>query len=200
MTYNDFKVLRKLGKGGNAIVQVVEDPSHVEYALKKLNENKKHKIRREKEQRFINEICILKNWANKIEGIMPIIKFSKREYWYTMPIAKPVIEHIKDKHLSLNIIIEYFIGLCYTMSKLHKNDVSHRDIKPDNIYFFNNRFYIGDFGLVDFPDNNNNLTRSDRGLGAIFTIAPEMKRDPKHADGKKPMCILWPKHYGCYYR
>ena len=44
---------------------------------------------------------------------------------------------------------------------------------------------MGDFGLVDFPENENDFTRSDRGLGAIFTIAPEMKRNPKESDGKK---------------
>lgn len=40
------------------------------------------------------------------------------------------------------------------------------------------------FGLVDFPDNDD-FTKSDRGLGAIFTIAPEMKRNPKLADASK---------------
>ena len=37
---------------------------------------------------------------------------------------------------------------------------------------------------MEFPDNNN-FTRNDKGLGAIFTIAPEMKRNPKGADGSK---------------
>lgn len=38
--------------------------------------------------------------------------------------------------------------------------------------------------MVDFPENED-LTQSDKGLGAIFTIAPEMKRDPKRADASK---------------
>ena len=46
------------------------------------------------------------------------------------------------------------------------------------------RFSFGDFGLVDFPDNDD-FTKSDRGVGAIFTIAPEMKRNPKLADASK---------------
>ena len=37
---------------------------------------------------------------------------------------------------------------------------------------------------MDFPDNDD-FTKSDRGLGAIFTIAPEMKRNPKPADASK---------------
>lgn len=180
MNYSDFKILEQLGEGGNAVVELSEDSSKSKYALKKLFNKSK-----EKKQRFINEIDTIREWAPKIAGIIPLYDYSKTGFWYTMPIATPVIKHIEDNKLTLTQIIEYFIGLCQTMSELHKNDVSHRDIKPDNIYFYENRFYIGDFGLVDFPYKDNNLTRSDRGLGAIFTIAPEMKRDPAHADGKK---------------
>ena len=180
MKYDDFTILEKLGEGGNATVHLGETPSHFKYAIKKLI-NKTP----EKKQRFINEISIIQEWAPKIEGIIPLYDYCKDEYWYTMPIATPVIKYITENNLTLHQIIDYYIELCQTISELHKNQVSHRDIKPDNIYFFNNRFYIGDFGLVDFPDNDNNLTRSDRGIGAIFTIAPEMKRDPLYADGKK---------------
>lgn len=68
---------------------------------------------------------------------------------------------------------------------MHSKEISHRDIKPSNIYYYKDRFYFGDFGLAEFPDNLNDFTKSDKGLGAIFTIAPEMKRNPKEADGKK---------------
>ncbi len=180
MQYGDFQILNELGRGGNAIVSLVEVSSQSKLALKKLKNT-----RGDRRQRFLNEIHILDKWSKKVNGIMPICDFSETEYWYTMPIATPVIRYIKDNNLKLEQIVEYFIGLCHTISELHQNDVTHRDIKPDNIYFYKERFYIGDFGLVDFPDNDNNLTRSDRGLGAIFTIAPEMKRDPANADGKK---------------
>ena len=39
--------------------------------------------------------------------------------------------------------------------------------------------------MVNFSENNNHFTKSNKGLGAIFTIAPEMKRNPKNADSKK---------------
>lgn len=180
MDYKDYQIIEELGEGGNATVFRAEDSLGLQVALKKLV-NKG----RENKQRFENEIHVLKEWHEKINGIMPIYDYSEKEYWYTMPIAISVLKYIKDNDLKISQIIDYFIGLCHTMSELHKNNVFHRDIKPDNIYFYNGRFYIGDFGLVDFPDNDNNLTRSDRGLGAIFTIAPEMKRDPARADGKK---------------
>lgn len=71
------------------------------------------------------------------------------------------------------------------------------DIKPSNIYYYEGRFSLGDFGLVDFPDNDD-FTRSDQGLGAIFTIAPEMKRNLKWRTQVKLMFFHLQKHCGCF--
>ena len=181
MKYSDYKIIKQLGEGGNAIVELVEDPDHNRVALKKLKDNSS----RERKERFKYEIDVLKKWSNTVDGIIPIFDYSVSEYWYTMPIATPVMQHIFKNELSPDRIVDYFIELCQTMSTLHNNGISHRDIKPNNIYYYKERFFIGDFGLVDFPDRNKHFTRSDRKLGALFTIAPEMLRNPKNADGKK---------------
>lgn len=127
----------------------------------------------------------MRGYSPTITGILPISCYSEDEYWYTMPIAMPVMEYIRINRLTIKDIIVYTVTLCDTLIELHKEGISHRDIKPSNIYFYNDRFYFGDFGLVDFPESENDFTKSDKGLGAIFTIAPEMKRNPKNADGKK---------------
>lgn len=180
-TWQDkYEKIKELGEGGNARVYLVkEKESGKEYALKILYNKSK-----EKKSRFENEIHIV--CQNKdIEGIIPIIDYSKEEYWYTMPIAISVIDNIKNEKKTIKEIIKGIIELAETLEKLHSRGIAHRDIKPSNLYFFNNRYCLGDFGLVEFPDDPNDFTRSDKGLGAIFTIAPEMKRDPKHADAKK---------------
>lgn len=176
-----FDEVKELGKGGNAEVYHVKKKSDGnELALKYLyNKNE------EKRCRFIDEINIIRQNCEIIDGIIPIKDYSEKEFWYTMPIAKSVFEYIKTSGESLEDIIKGVIQLSETLSKLHFKGISHRDIKPSNIYFYNERYCFGDFGLVEFPDNPNDFTRSDKGLGAIFTIAPEMKRDPKNADGKK---------------
>ncbi|EFD80224.2 serine/threonine protein kinase [Fusobacterium animalis D11] len=102
-----------------------------------------------------------------------------------MPIAIPIMTYIIDNNIDILDIIQGAIELCCTLEKLHNNNISHRDIKPSNIYFYNNRYCLADFGLAELIGETNYYTKSDKGLGAIFTIAPEMKRNPKEADGKK---------------
>jgi Serine/threonine protein kinase len=176
-----FDVIEELGEGGNAKVYLVkEKQTGKSFALKELY-NKSS----EKRGRFIDEINIMTDYCKKVEGIIPIIESSIEELWYIMPVAEPIIKHINKSKQSIQEITKGVIQLSETLSQLHSVGISHRDIKPSNIYYYNERYYFGDFGLVDFPDNPNDFTRSDKGLGAIFTIAPEMKRDPKNADGKK---------------
>ncbi len=176
-----FDIIEELGVGGNGkVYKVKRKIDGKEFALKCLYNKTK-----EKRSRFIDEINITIENYKIIDGIIPIIDYSKDELCYTMPVADTVLKHTKDSRKNIEDIIKGCIQLADTLSKLHSKGISHRDIKPSNIYFYNDRYCFGDFGLVEFPDNPNDFTKSDRGLGAIFTIAPEMKRDPKNADGKK---------------
>ena len=178
---NYYEIVDELGEGGNAKVYRVKcKEDNEEYALKDLVVGGK-----EKHSRFVNEINTIKDNYQIIEGIIPIYRFSVEEYWYTMPIAISAVDYILENKLDIEEIVKGIISLSETLEKLHEKDICHRDIKPSNIYYYNNRFAFGDFGLVDFPNNTDDFTKSDKGLGAIFTIAPEMKRNPKKADSKK---------------
>jgi hypothetical protein len=56
-------------------------------------------------------------------------------------------------------------------------------IKPDNILILENRLYLADFGLADFPDAKD-LTQQGESVGPRWTIAPEMQRDSINAEGQ----------------
>ncbi|HDX6448646.1 TPA: protein kinase, partial [Escherichia coli] len=123
---------------------------------------------------------------NKVDGVMPLLDFylpdnaKKEQAWYLMPLAESFKESVKQKD-PLSIISE-FIHLTQTIIELHDQNISHRDIKPDNLLYLNGRIFLADFGLVKYPERIE-LTPDMRDVGAKFTMAPEMRRIANRADG-----------------
>lgn len=182
-----YTISSKLGNGGNGIVfKVKRKADRKEYAVKELYDKYLYEEGdSERRYRFVTEMRTVSKLCRSIPGIIPIIECSYKEFWYVMPVAEESSQYICKNNFNIKDIVNGVLDLSETLTKLHNLDISHRDIKPSNIYFYKNRFCFSDFGLVYVPDSEEHFTQSDRGLGAIFTIAPEMKRDPKHADGKK---------------
>ena len=179
--------ISELGHGGNGeVIQVKRKSDGRKFALKQLYDKYlSGNYSSERKHRFTTEIRIVSKYCMQIKGIIPIVDRPKEGYWYVMPIATESTKHICDNDLSIREIIKGMVDLSETLINLHARNISHRDIKPANIYYYKDRFCFSDFGLVYNPEDEDHFTRSDKGLGAIFTIAPEMKRDPKNADGKK---------------
>jgi len=179
--------ISELGHGGNGeVIQVKRRSDGEKFALKQLYDKYlSGEWSSERRYRFDKEIRIVNKYCMKIKGIIPIIDCRKKEYWYVMPIATESLTHISNNDLGIKEIINGVVDLSETLINLHMLNIAHRDIKPSNIYFYKNRFCFSDFGLVYTSEEGEHFTQSNIGLGAIFTIAPEMKRDPKHADGKK---------------
>lgn len=176
-----FNLGKELGEGGNArVYEAINKDTKVSCAIKVLNDFDEIRA-----IRFSEEIRMMSLYSPQCVGVLPVIDKDEENLWYTMPISENVINHIRNKNGDVSTVVDIMLRICDTLSFLHSQGISHRDIKPDNLYILDGIPKIGDFGLVDFPDNNNNLTRNDRGLGAIFTIAPEMKRNPVGQDGKK---------------
>jgi len=179
-----YSFIRALGAGGNASVFEAERKSDsLRVAVKVLRCSSP-----EKKARFDEEIEILTEWNGKIKGLMPILESNANEagYWYEMPVtvsAESILSKLGVKE-RIDKSVEIVRSCSETLAELHKNGISHRDIKPDNIHILSDEFLIGDFGLVEIPESDD-LTRSDVALGAVFTMAPEMRRNPKIADGRK---------------
>jgi serine/threonine protein kinase len=100
--------------------------------------------------------------------------------WLAMPLAEPLSK--SPAIASLEALVEAFFEIAATLAQLARRGIAHRDIKPDNLFWFANRPAVGDFGLADFPGKEA-LTVSGRKLGPMFYIAPEMLNDPDTADG-----------------
>ncbi|CAM4279778.1 protein kinase domain-containing protein [Saccharibacillus endophyticus] len=209
--YSPYKVIDKnFAAGGNAKVLLVKNEKGEKYALKSMKMNSAEDVRKIK--RFLNEIKIVEKYQYKIKGIVPIVfkfipekingdfEYTKDlkgvEVWYVMELAEPVSERLSDCD-DLKEIIDCVISLSETLEELHRNKIVHRDIKPSNIYYYKSEWAFGDFGLVAYPDfENDALTKINERLGNHATIAPEMRRagqveDARPADVWSLAKTLW---------
>jgi serine/threonine protein kinase len=57
-------------------------------------------------------------------------------------------EKIKSKSLSIEEATKYFEQLVYALDYIHKKNVVHRDLKPDNILISPKGVLIADFGVA----------------------------------------------------
>ena len=134
---SSFNEVRQLGEGGNANVYLVEEKeTGKQYALKELRDRNRSE---EKKSRFVSEIQIAKANSDTILGIIPVINYDCENYWYTMPVAEPVMDFIHGK--KIDEIVNGVIQLCETLGQLHAQEIYHRDIKPSNIYIIMEDFH-----------------------------------------------------------
>jgi eukaryotic-like serine/threonine-protein kinase len=80
---------------------------------------------------------------------------------------------------AIRIIAQVAQGL----HRAHKQNLVHRDVKPDNILITPAGVAkLADLGLVKETDTDLNLTKTGRGLGTPHFMAPEQFRNAKNAD------------------
>src|SRR5271167_1853461 len=82
---------------------------------------------------------------------------------------------------AIRIIAQVAQGL----HRAHKQNLVHRDVKPDNILVRPDGVAkLADLGLVKEAETDLNLTKTGRGLGTPHFMAPEQFRNAKNADAR----------------
>jgi len=178
-----WRLVEPLGPGGNAEVWKAVGNDDV-VALKILNTKNPQS---EPFKRFKAEIDILRRLGER-PGLVPLIDVSlpekptlKNPAWLAMPVATP-IRNALGRTPSLELVVEAVADIATTLASLASEGISHRDIKPDNLYKYGGRWAVGDFGLVSYPDKEA-LTEEGRKLGPLHYLAPEMLANPTTAAG-----------------
>ncbi|MCC6679189.1 MAG: protein kinase, partial [Phycisphaerales bacterium] len=179
-----YELRERLGAGGNGEVWRAAGVSG-DVAIKILKQRRIAPS--DAAPRFAREVAALRKLEG-VAGILPLIdgpadEASPSDRWFVMPIATPLKQRLGGE-ASLKVICEAHAHFAAALGRVHERGIAHRDIKPDNLYWFNDQWCLGDFGLADLPDAAE-LTESGRKLGPAFYIAPEMLNHAADADGAK---------------
>ncbi len=181
LNWNDKKLL---GRGGNASVYSIPNNNGERVAVKVSRAKKKDKTY----LRFKDEVRILTE-LNGRPGVIPILHQYLPEYpslsepgYFVMPLAITIVDYLKG--IKPALFFSTIINLSRVLSDIHDLNISHRDIKPDNILVLKNVPVFSDFGLADFP-NKKKISKLNEKIGAKWTIAPEMERISSLAEFQK---------------
>jgi serine/threonine protein kinase len=120
-----------------------------------------------------------------IPGVLPILNSYKKpgeKPWFVMGRAVPVASQL-GPNPSMRASVEAIRDIANTLALMHARGISHRDVKPDNLFRFNGRWAVGDFGLAHF-EGKVYVTQTHERIGPVHYIAPETLNDAVHSDGR----------------
>ena len=89
-----------------------------------------------------------------------------------MELLTPMEDYFKGREVTETDVINLGIDICRALELCQKNNIIHRDVKPENIFMSHNGDYkLGDFGIArTIEKTTSGLTRT----GSVPYIAPEI--------------------------
>jgi len=163
-----WRLLDRFGGGGNGDVYRCTSADGTKAAIKILRRGRD--VHRDRISRFRNEVHFLISRGN-CPDVLPLLDSALPDdpgqpSWYVTPIAVPLIKAlgVRPQLLSVVSTVEQ---IAQTLARLAADGISHRDIKPDNLFLLNDVWAIGDFGLVKYPEQEA-ITRHGRPRAALL--------------------------------
>jgi serine/threonine protein kinase/Tfp pilus assembly protein PilF len=174
-----YKVLEKLGEGGMGVVYKAMDTRldrlvALKFLPHRLIANETQKTRFLQEAKAAGQL----NHPNicTIYGIEEHLD----EQFIIMELVdgKTLRTHIAHSasQIPFNQIVDWALQIGSALAVAHDKDITHRDIKPDNIMVNSgNQIKVMDFGLAKFKGEIG-LTRTSTAMGTIGYMSPEQIR------------------------
>ncbi|MCX4451598.1 protein kinase [Streptomyces sp. NBC_01789] len=133
--------------------------------------------------RFHDEAVMMRRFTDEgIAGVLPVLDIDAGDEpaWYVMPKAR-LLQSVFVDTTTLQDIVGHSHALAKTLCELAGREFYHRDIKPDNLFWYDGRPVLADFGIAYFGGAS--VTVEGEKLGPLWFMAPEMRSVTKREAG-----------------
>ena len=126
-----------------------------------------HEIRAMQQLKAADNIVGIKDWS-----VSKLDDGYSWEIYIRMDVMTPLVQYVKkNKGLEEEEVIKLGEDICKALKQCEKENIVHRDIKPDNIMVSESgKFMLGDFGIARYLENDTTMT----GIGTKPYMAPEI--------------------------
>ena len=141
--------------------------------------------------RFKREFEITKSLQDA-HGIIKVYTFDEGACTYSMETAEMTLEkYVVGSSLTHDILVNCFRQILFIMTEVHKRDIIHRDISPNNIFILSGMIKIADFGLgKDLNVFTSHRTMHTNMFGQYLYCAPEQFMLLREADKRSDVYSL----------
>lgn len=141
--------------------------------------------------RFKREYSITKSLQDA-SGIIRVYSFDQGACSYTMELAETTLErYVLENQLNDQTKLNCIRQILHVMSEVHKRDIIHRDISPNNVFIISGMLKIADFGLgKDLQVFTSHQTLHTNSVGQYYYCAPEQFMMLKDADKRSDVYSL----------
>lgn len=153
-TFGRWTLVAPLGSGGNGEVWSAESRDLPPSALKILQATSRRDY-----ERFRREVAICQELDPNDYAILPVLDSHLPERpssadrpWFAMPLA--TVLSVALTGATLDDKVAAVRDVARTLARLlSEREVHHRDVKPENLYRWEGRIVVGDFGLAKRPED-----------------------------------------------
>ena len=165
--HTDFDIIGELGKGSfGTVFKVLSRLDGCMYAIKTAQRQAKGQADKDRMLKEVYALAALSDQADT--ATFHIVRYHQawmeddRLYIQTELCTGNLTDEISKGRLKpLNRRFKVMREISLALSFIHRNNMVHLDIKPENIFIKNDQFKLGDFGLVTKASTHQDVEEGD---------------------------------------